>query len=194
MTEKEKMLSGQLYDSTDPVLVKERHHARMMFQKINRLGDDQKEERNKLFYELMGSAGEGMWIEPPFYCDYGYNIHLGEKVFMNFNCCILDVTEVTMGNNVLLGPNVQIYTATHPMDAAGRATWLESARPIHIGNDVWIGGAAVICPGVTIGNGVVIGAGAIVTKDIPDNVFVGGNPAKIIKEIDNSDYYNQQAK
>lgn len=191
MTEKEKMLKGQRYDSADPQLIEERRHARLLFQKINRMGEEQKEERDQLFYNLVGSAGPGLFIEPPFYCDYGYNIHLGEKVFMNYNCCILDVMEVRMGNNVLLGPKVQIYTATHPMDAASRATWLEYAKAITIGNDVWIGGGAIICPGVNIGNGVVVGAGAIVTKDVPDNVFVAGNPARIIKEIDNADYYKQ---
>lgn len=180
------MLSGKLYDASDPELDSDRHRARMLFQKINQMNDLDKEERNKIFFELMGSAGQGLWIEPPFYCDYGYNIHLGEKVFMNFNCVILDVMEVRMGNNVLLGPNVQIYTATHPMDAKTRAEWLEYAKPITIGNDVWIGGGAIICPGVTIGNGVVVGAGAVVTRDVPDNVFVGGNPAKVIKAIDNS--------
>lgn len=185
MTEKEKMLSGKLYDASDPELDADRHRARMLFQKVNQMTDADKEERNKLIYELMGSAGDGLWIEPPFFCDYGYNIHLGEKVFMNFNCIILDVMEVRMGNNVLLGPNVQIYTATHPMDAKTRAEWLEYAKPITIGNDVWIGGGAIICPGVTIGNGVVVGAGAVVTRDVPDNVFVGGNPARVIKNIDN---------
>lgn len=190
MTEKEKMLSGQLYDAGDPELTEERHQARLLFQKINQIGDDKKEVRNRLFYELIGGAGEGLWIEPPFYCDYGYNIHLGSKVFMNFNCCILDVMEVRIGNNVLLGPNVQIYTATHPLDAKTRSSWLEYAKPIQIGNDVWVGGGAIICPGVTIGNGVVVGAGAVVTKNMPDSVFVAGNPAKPIKQIDNSDYYD----
>lgn len=185
MTEKEKMLSGELYDASDPELEAERHCARLIFQDINNMGDAKKEIRNKLFYKLFGKAGKGLWIEPPFFCDYGYNIEVGEKVFMNFNCCILDVMKVKMGNNVLLGPNVQIYTATHPMEAKTRAEWLEYAKPVTIGNDVWIGGAAVICPGVTIGNGVVIGAGAVVTKDVPNNVFVGGNPAKVIREIDN---------
>lgn len=180
------MLSGQLYDASDSVLTAERHSARLLFQKINTLTEEDKEIREKLFYELFGKAGDRLWIEPPFFCDYGYNIKVGDKVFINFNCCILDVMEVTMGNNVLLGPNVQIYTATHPMDAASRATWLEFAKPVQIGSDVWIGGGAIICPGVTIGNGVVIGAGAVVTKDVPDDVFVGGNPAKIIKHIDNS--------
>ena len=180
------MLSGQLYDASDPQLAAERYRARQLFQKINSMTEVEKEARDKLFYELLGSAGEGLFIEPPFYCDYGYNIKVGDKVFMNFNCCILDVMEVEIGNNVLFGPNVQIYTATHPMDAATRSTWLEFAKAIKIGNDVWIGGGAIICPGVTIGNRVVIGAGAVVTKDVPDDVFVGGNPAKIIKKIDNS--------
>ena len=185
MTEKEKMLTGQLYDSSDEQLVKERHEARLLFQKINALTDKDKPLRDKLFYDLFGEAGEKLFVEPPFYCDYGYNIKVGYNVFMNYNCCILDVMEVTMGNNVLIGPNVQIYTATHPMDAKTRATWLEFAKPIHIGSDVWIGGGAILCPGITVGNGVVIGAGAVVTKDVPDNVFVAGNPAKVIKIIDN---------
>ncbi len=182
------MLAGQLYDAADLELTADRHRARLLFQQINSMGDEHKAGRNKILYELFGEAGEGLWIEPPFYCDYGYNIKVGEKVFMNFNCCILDVCEVTMGSNVLLGPNVQIYTASHPMDAKTRAEWLESGKPVTIGNDVWIGGNAIINPGVTIGNGVVIGSGSVVTKDVPDNVFVAGNPAKFIKEIDNSDH------
>jgi maltose O-acetyltransferase len=186
MTEKEKMLSGQLYNANDKTLSDERHRARLLFQKINRMSEDDKEERNQLFKELFGKAGKNFWMEPPFYCDYGYNIKLGNKVFMNFNCCILDVAEVTIGDCAFFGPNVQIYTATHPMDAKTRNSMLEAGKPITIGNNVWVGGGAIICPGVTIGNGVVVGAGAVVTKDIPDNVFVGGNPAKIIKEIDNS--------
>lgn len=185
MTEKEKMLSGQMYDPMDPQLCKEREAARTQFQHINTIPEIEKEKRDSLFYELIGSAGKGLWIEPPFYCDYGSNISLGDHVFMNFNCCILDVMEVKIGNNVMLAPNVQIYTATHPLEAKARNSGREFAKGITIGNDVWIGGGAIICPGVTIGNGVVIGAGAVVTKDIPDNVFVGGNPAKIIKQIEN---------
>jgi len=191
MTEKEKMLSGRLYDASDPELTAERHKARLLFQQINTMTDDEKEARDALFYELIGEAGAELYIEPPFYCDYGSNIHLGTKVFMNYNCCILDVMEVKIGDRVLLAPNVQIYTATHPIDAETRASWLEYAKPVRIGNDVWIGGGAIICPGVTIGNGVVIGAGAVVTKDVPDDVFVAGNPARIVKEIDNS-AYNQK--
>ena len=184
MTEKEKMLAGQLYDSSDAELSAERHQARATFQQINSMGEDDKQTRDQMFKDLFGTCGEDIWIEPPFYCDYGYNIHLGEKVFMNFNCCILDVMPVVMGDNVLLGPNVHIYTATHPMEAAARRTWLEFAKPVNIGNDVWIGGGAIVCPGVSIGNGVVVGAGAVVTKDVPDNTFVGGNPAKVIQSID----------
>jgi maltose O-acetyltransferase len=185
MTEKEKMLKGELYNAADPELVRERHKARLLFQKINSLDEDSKKERKRLLYQLMPKAGKGLWVEPPFYCDYGYNIQTGKNVFFNFNCCILDVMGVTIGNDVLFGPNVQIYTATHPLEAEARKTWLEFARPIIIGNDVWVGGGAIICPGVSIGNGVVIGAGAVVTKSVPDNVFVGGNPARIIREIDN---------
>ena len=185
MTEKEKMLAGELYNAGDPVLVKERHHARLLTQQINKLDEDSKKERNQLLRQLMPNSGKGLWIEPPFYCDYGYNIKTGKNVFFNFNCVILDVMPVTIGSDVLFGPNVQIYTATHPMEAEARKTWLEFAKPISIGNDVWVGGGAIICPGVSIGNGVVIGAGAVVTKSVPDNVFVGGNPARVIKEIDN---------
>ena len=185
MSEKEKMLSGLMYDPMDPALVVERHRARLLFQKINLLDDHRKEERNGLFCDLIGTAGEGLWIEPPFYCDYGSNINLGKNVFMNFNCCILDVMEVTIGDRVMLAPNVQIYTATHPLEAKERSSGREFAKAVVIGNDVWIGGGAIICPGVTIGNRVVIGAGAVVTRDVPDDVFVGGNPARVIKTIDN---------
>lgn len=184
MTEKQKMLAGLLYDATDPLLTAERQKARLLFQRINALAENRKAERDDLFYQLIGEAGEGLWIEPPFFCDYGYNIKLGDKVFMNFNCIILDVMEVKMGNRVMLGPNVQIYTATHPLNAEERASGLEYAKSIIIGDDVWIGGGAIINPGVNIGNGVVVGAGAVVTKDIPDNVFIGGNPARVIKVIE----------
>ena len=186
MTEKEKMLSGELYDTKDPQLSAERHRARLLFQQINSMSDDDKEARNKLFYELFGEAGEKLWIEPPFYCDYGSNIKLGKNVFMNFGCCILDVMEVTIGDKTMLAPNVQIYTATHPMNAKERSSGLEFAKPIHIGSEVWIGGGAIICPGVTIGDRVVIGAGAVVTRDVPDDVFIAGNPARVIKQIDNT--------
>ncbi len=187
MTEKEKMLSGQLYNPMDTILSKERYAARLKFQKINNLGDNQVKERNKLFKELVGAYDKIFWIEPPFFCDYGSNIKLGKKVFINFNCCILDTAEVSIGDNVLIGPNVQIYAATHPLDIKTRNSLLEYAKPITIGNDVWIGGGAIICPGVRVGNGVVIAAGSVVINDVPDNVMVAGNPAIIKKEIDNSE-------
>jgi len=184
MTEKEKMLSGMLYNPNDPELLSERHRARLLFQKINNTSEDHIKERNSLIYELIGERGKGLYIEPPFYCDYGTNIKFGNRVFINFNCCILDVMKVDIGDDVLIGPNVQIYAATHPLDAKTRASWLEFAKPVRIGNNVWIGGGAIICPGVTIGNRAVIGAGAVVTKDVPDDVVIGGNPAKIIKKIE----------
>ena len=185
MTEKDKMLLGEMYNPLDPQLVKERKLARSKFQEINSMEEIRKEDRDLLFYDLLGNAGDGLYIEPPFYCDYGYNITAGDHLYMNFNCCILDVMPVSLGNNVMLGPNVQIYTATHPLEAKQRNSGREYAKPVNIGNDVWIGGGAIICPGVSIGNGSVIGAGAVVSRDIPDNVFAAGNPAKVIKKINN---------
>lgn len=185
MTEKEKMLAGLMYDPMDPQLAKDRLEARKIFQKINLIKEDNKKERDILFYKLI-NAQEGLWVEPPFYCDYGYNIKAGKNLFMNFNCCILDVAQIKIGDNCMLGPNVQIYTATHPLEAKQRNSGREFAKPITIGNNVWIGGNAVISPGVSIGNNVVIGSGSIVTKNFPDDVFIAGNPAKIVKTIDNS--------
>jgi len=186
MTEKEKMLAGKMYDPMDPQLVEERFNARMLFQEINLLNENNKQKRDKLFYKLLIEAKHNLFIEPPFYCDYGYNIKAGKNVFINFNCCILDVMEVSIGDNCMIGPNVQIYTATHPLGAKKRNSGREFAKPIYIGKNVWIGGHAVICPGVSIGDNVVIGAGSVVTKSFPDDVFVAGNPAKIIKTIPNS--------
>nr|WP_304944991.1 sugar O-acetyltransferase [Verrucomicrobium sp. BvORR034] len=123
------------------------------------------------------------WIQPPFYCDYGYNIVLGSKVFFNFNCVVLDVMPVTIGSNVLFGPAVQIYTATHPLSAMERRTWREAAKPVTIGSDVWVGGGAIICPGVTIGDRTVIGAGSVVTRSIPSDVVAAGNPCRVIRRL-----------
>lgn len=185
MAEKDKMLAGEMYDPNDPILFEERQRARLIFQEINSLNETEKEKRLTLFYSLLGQAGKGLYIEPPFFCDYGYNIVAGENVFINYNCCILDVMPVILGNNVMIAPNVQIYTATHPLEAKARNSGREYAKPISIGDNVWIGGGAIICPGVTIGNGSVLAAGAVVVKDVPANVLVGGNPAKILKEINN---------
>ncbi len=184
MTEKEKMIAGEMYNALDPELAADRERARLLFQQINGMNELEKAERDLLFLELIGEAGESLWIEPPFYCDYGYNISVGDQVFMNYNCCILDVAPVTLGSNVMFAPGVQVLTATHPMGAQERNSGLEYAKPISIGDGVWVGGNAIICPGVTIGDRAVIGAGAVVTRDVEADVFVAGNPAKVIKRID----------
>ncbi|WP_111415052.1 sugar O-acetyltransferase [Billgrantia lactosivorans] len=182
-TEKEKMLAGELYDPRDTQLLSERRRARLLTKAFNDTSDDQGRERKRLLGELFGAIGKGTFIEPPFHCDYGGNIALGERVFMNFNCVILDVAQVTIGNHVLFGPGVQVYTATHPLDAEQRRGGLEAASPITIDDDVWIGGGAILCPGVTIGARSVIGAGSVVTKDIPEDVFAGGNPCRVIRSL-----------
>ncbi len=181
--EKQKMLAGELYNASDRELANERLQARLLLKRYNAAAADQQDLIRQLLKELIPSQGVDLWIEPPFYCDYGTNISVGDKVYFNFNCVVLDVMKVTIGNNVLIGPSVQIYTAMHPMNWEERASGLEFAKAITIGSDVWIGGGAIICPGVTIGNRSVIGAGSVVTKDIPDNVFAAGNPCKVIKTL-----------
>jgi maltose O-acetyltransferase len=182
-SEKEKMLAGELYDPLDPQLSAERRHARLIFKALNDTRDDEQDERARLIRELIPEAGRGVWIEPPFYCDYGSNIRLGDKVFFNFNCVVLDVAPVVIGSNVMFGPAVQIYTATHPLSAAERRAGLESGKAIFIGDDVWVGGGAIICPGVTVGAGAVIGAGSVVTKDIPEGMLAVGNPCRVVREV-----------
>jgi maltose O-acetyltransferase len=184
MTEKEKMLAGELYDAQDPQLVAERRRAREMLQALNTSRDGQRELRLDVICRLFGGAGEGVWIEPPFFCDYGSNIRVGDRVFFNFNCVVLDVAAVTIGSDTMFGPAVQIYTAAHPLDAAERRKGLESAKPIVIGSDVWVGGGAIILPGVTIGSRSVIGAGSVVTKDVPEGVFAAGNPARVVRALE----------
>ncbi|MDB6120885.1 MAG: sugar O-acetyltransferase [Verrucomicrobiaceae bacterium] len=182
-TEKEKMLAGELYDPLDPQLSAERHRCRDLCKVFNDSREDQTALRKTLLDELMGGPTD-VWIQPPFFCDYGTNIRLGSKVFFNFNCVVLDVMEVTIGNNVLFGPSVQIYAATHPMNPVVRREWKEFAKPVTIGDDVWVGGGAIICPGVTIGDRTVIGAGSVVTRDIPADVFAAGNPCRVIRPIE----------
>lgn len=177
------MLSGELYHAPDPELSEERLKARLLLGELNSSREDEEEKRKSILKKLIPEAGAGFWMQPPFYCDYGYNISTGEKVFFNFNCVVLDVMPVKIGNRTLIGPNVQIYTATHPMDYRERASGLEFAKPVTIGEDVWIGGSAVICPGVTIGDRSVIGAGSVVTKDVPPDVFAAGNPCKVIRSL-----------
>jgi maltose O-acetyltransferase len=183
-TEKEKMLAGELYDATDQQLSDERLKARLLIKALNDTREDETEKRSQILKDLIPDAGPGLWLQPPFYCDYGSNIKIGEKVFFNFNCVVLDVMQVTIGSRTLFGPNVQIYTATHPINYLERATGLEFARPIKIGEDVWVGGSVVICPGVTIGDRCVIGAGSVVTKNIPPNVFAAGNPCRVIRTLE----------
>lgn len=182
-SEKEKMINGELYCAADPQLVQERERARKLTRLYNQTLETEQEKRVELLKELLGSTGKNVYIEPSFRCDYGYNIHVGENFYMNFDCVILDVCEVRIGDNCLVGPGVHIYTATHPLHPQERNTGLEYGKPVHIGHNVWIGGRAVINPGVNIGDNVVIASGAVVTKDVPSNVVVGGNPAKIIKRI-----------
>ncbi len=177
------MLAGELYDPNDPELAEARMIARTRCHALNASAPRDETLRRRILQELFGSGGESVTLERPFHCDYGTNIFLGENVYFNFDCVILDVCEVRIGNNVFIAPGVHIYTATHPLDAVLRRTQ-EFGKPVTIGSDVWIGGKAVICPGVTIGDRSVIGAGSVVTKDVPAGVVVAGNPAKIIRNLD----------
>jgi maltose O-acetyltransferase len=151
-------------------------------QDLNATRERDQELRRRILRELFGRGGESVWMQPPFYCDYGANILLGERVFFNFNCVVLDVCRVTVGDFTMFGPAVQIYTATHPLDAALRRKQ-EFGKPITIGSDVWVGGGAILCPGVTIGDRTVIGAGSVVTRDIPEGVFAAGNPCGVIRSV-----------
>lgn len=183
LTERQKMLAGELYDPLDQELVRERVRARDLCQLLNATAESETDRRRQILNGLFGRGGDSVWTQPPFYCDYGTNIWLGRRVFFNFNCVVLDVCQVTIGDFTLLGPAVQIYTATHPLDYELRRTQ-EFGRPVEIGADVWIGGAAVICPGVTIGSRTVIGAGSVVTRDIPGGVFAAGNPCRVIRSLE----------
>jgi maltose O-acetyltransferase len=181
-TEREKMLAGELYDPLDPELVCARERARDLCQDLNATRERDQEARRRILKELFGGGGESVWMQPPFFCDYGSNILLGHRVFFNFNCVVLDVCRVTIGDYTQFGPAVQIYTATHPMNAELRRKQ-EFAKPIEIGSDVWIGGGVIICPGVTISSKAVIGAGSVVTRNIEGGMFAAGNPCRVIREI-----------
>jgi maltose O-acetyltransferase len=181
-SERDKMLAGELYDPLDPELVAARARARDLCQALNATREVQQEERRRIVQALFGAGGDSVWMQPPFFCDYGSNILLGERVFFNYNCVVLDVCRVTIGDYTLFGPSVQIYTATHPMNAELRRKQ-EFAKPIEIGADVWVGGGAILCPGVRIGSQSVIGAGSVVTRDIPERVFAAGNPCRVIRAI-----------
>ncbi|WAH53833.1 maltose O-acetyltransferase [Pseudescherichia vulneris] len=181
-TEKQKMIAGQLYRAGDETLRADRLRARELLHRYNHSGPAEKSERRGLLAELLGNSGNA-YIEPSFRCDYGYNIFLGNDFYANFDCVMLDVCPIHIGDNCMFAPGVHIYTATHPVDATERNSGLEFGAPVTIGNNVWVGGRAVINPGVTIGNNVVIGSGSVVIRDIPDDVVVAGNPARIIKKL-----------
>lgn len=182
-TEREKMLAGKLYLASDPELVAARTQCRFLLKEYNDSKADATQLRQDILKRLMGSQGKNLWIEPPFYCDYGSNITVGENVYFNFNCVILDVAPVIIGDWVFFAPNVQIYTATHPLNWYERSQGLEYAKPITIGSHVWIGGGVIICPGVRIGDRSVIGAGSVVTREIPPDVVAVGNPCKVLRSL-----------
>jgi len=181
-TELEKMLAGEPYNPMDPHLAAQRARARDLCQALNATHEADLDERRRLLVEIFGAGGDTAWMQPPFYCDYGFNIELGERVFFNFNGVVLDVCKVRIGSFTLFGPAVQIYTATHPMDAQARRRE-ESGRPIELGSDVWVGGGAIILPGVHIGSRAVIGAGSVVTRDVPAGVFAAGNPCRVVRDV-----------
>ncbi len=189
MTERDKMLAGELYDPFDPDLVQGRERARDLTHLLNQTRDRDTDERRSLMKLLFGSGGDTVWLQPPFFCDYGTNIHLGERVFFNFNCIVLDVCRVTIGDYTQIGSGVQILTPLHPLDAALRRQQ-EYGAPVTIGNDVWIGSGALILPGVTIGARTVIGAGSVVTKNIPADVLAVGNPCRVLRPITQNDKAN----
>lgn len=192
MTEREKMLAGKLYDCGDTELLTRWHKAKKLMRDYNLADSDNFIEKEKILAELLGGYGSHLWIAAPFYVDYGNNIYFGNNCEVNMNCTFLDDNEIIIGDNALIAPNVQIYTAFHPTNAADRFGKTKEdgspgfcktqTAPVVIGKNVWIGGGAIILPGVTIGNNVVIGAGSVVTKDIPDNMIAYGSPCKVIRE------------
>ena len=181
-TEREKMLAGEPYDPLDPELAAARARARDLCQDLNATREGHTGRLRRILQALLGAGGDTVWMQPPFFCDYGTNIELGAKVFFNFNCVVLDVCRVRIGSHTLFGPAVQIYTPLHPLDA-GRRRREEYGAPVEIGDDVWVGGGAIILPGVRIGSRAVIGAGSVVTRDVPEGVFAAGNPCRVIREI-----------
>ena len=184
-SERQKMVAGELYDPQDGELVAERGRARDLCLALNATREGEQDERRRIMRELGGAGGDTVWLQPPFFCDYGSNIELGERVFFNFNCVVLDVCPVRIGDFTLFGPAVQIYTPMHPFDAAQRRQ-AEFGKPVAIGSDVWVGGGAIILPGVSIGARTVIGAGSVVTRDIPADVFAAGNPCRVIRSLEDA--------
>lgn len=187
LSEKEKMLNGEPYTSRDPELLRERHQVRERLRQFNAalppFDEQTKPAYERLLAQLLPHVPVTTWIQPPFHCDYGYNIFCEENVFMNFDCLLLDVVPIHIGRNTLLAPRVQVLTAGHALDATERVQGVEFGKPVRIGQDCWIGGGAIICPGVTIGNRSVVAAGAVVTKDVPANSLVAGVPARVLKQL-----------
>ncbi|MES2205440.1 MAG: sugar O-acetyltransferase [Pseudomonadota bacterium] len=183
-TEKEKMLDGLIYNPDNIELVNERLNAQRLTRLYNQTIETDRNSRTQLLKELLGSFGNTIYIKPPFRCNYGSNIKVGENFFANYDCLFLDDGRITIGDNCFIAPGVHLYTTNHPLNAQERLTGVEYTKPINIGHNVWIGGRSIINPGVTLGNNVVVASGSVVTKNVPDNVLVGGNPAKIIKTLD----------
>jgi maltose O-acetyltransferase len=177
------MLAGRPYDASDPELTRERAAARGLLRLYNATADDEPQRRRELLEKLLASIGAGVWIEPPFFCDYGAQISVGERAYLNFGCVLLDCNRIEIGANVMIGPSVQIYAATHSTDPAERLAGLEFALPVTIGDNAWIGGAAVVGPGVTIGENTTIGAGSVVVADVPANVVAAGNPCRVVRTL-----------
>lgn len=193
MKEKDRMLAGKLYIAMDEELVNDMKKSRRLTRLYNTTTEEQQDYRKELLKELFESTKENYYIEPPFRCDYGCNISIGNNFYANYDCIILDVNKVVIGDNVFFAPRVSVFTAGHPIDAEIRNMQLEYGKPVFIGNDVWVGGNTVINPGVTIGDNVVIGSGSVVTKDIPSGVVAAGNPCRVIRKINEEDkkYWEQ---
>ena len=186
-SQKERMLSGDLYIADDPELAKDFHKAKRLLREYNQTTEYQEKDRQRILKDLFKKSGEKIHFEPPFHTDYGCNTEIGENFYSNYDCIILDIANVKIGDNVMFGPRVGLYTAGHPIDAVIRNEYYEYGKPITIGNNVWIGGNVVVNPGVTIGDNVVIGSGSIVTNDMPDNFIAVGNPCKVLREINEKD-------
>lgn len=182
--EKTKMLAGGPYNPNDPQLVLLRQRAKLLCHRHNE--SPNVAQRQNILAELVPAIGSDAEVEPPFFCDYGENISTGKKFYMNHGCVILDCNRVVIGDNVMFGPGVNIYSVNHPMQAAERATGVELTAPVHIGNNVWLGGGVIVCPGVTIGDNTVVGAGSVVVKDLPANVLAAGNPCHVIRPLDST--------
>ena len=194
MTERERMLSGQLYDAGDETLTAARGRAKRLTWRYHQLDPTDWDSRTQILQELLGHLGEDSWIEPPFRCDYGTQISIGDHFFANYDCIFLDVAPITIGKRGMFGPRVCLYTAGHPLDAATRNTGLEFGKPIAIGDDVWLGGNVVVLPGVTIGAGTVVAAGSVVRRDLPPHVLAAGNPCQMLRPITEADRLKWEAQ